>query len=254
MTTRKNIKITGVIPARWQSSRFTGKPVVEILGKPLLHWVIERVRQAEMLDGLLVATDDTRIRECALAVGAAVVMTRSNHPSGTDRIAEAVAETDADAVINIQGDEPLIAPALIDEMAATLTAEDGKWDMVTAAEPISDSSDIVNPDIVKVVFNRYGQALYFSRAVIPFDRDTDSRNERLYWRHIGIYGYTHDCLIRFVATRPCLLEQTEKLEQLRALDMGCRIKVLETQDASVGVDRPEDIKKVEELLRKSVML
>ena len=242
--------IIGVIPARWGSTRFPGKILFPILGKPLLQWAVERARQARALDRLLVATDDARIRTAAQAFGAEVVMTSPDHPSGTDRIAEAVRGCAADVVINIQGDEPLIDPALIDELGRTLAA-DHAWDMATAAAPIREARDLAAPSVVKVVRARDGAALYFSRATIPFVRDTAGGVAAgLHWRHIGIYAYRRAFLERLVQEPPCVLEQTEKLEQLRALWLGCRMKVLETNDVGLGVDTPEDVARAEQALRK----
>ncbi|TAN39212.1 MAG: 3-deoxy-manno-octulosonate cytidylyltransferase [Verrucomicrobia bacterium] len=245
--------IIGVIPARWGSTRFPGKSLFPILGKPLLQWVVERARQAESLNRLLVATDDERIRAAAQKFGAEVVMTSPEHPSGTDRIAEAVRGLNADVVINIQGDEPLIDPALINALGQTL-ASDNSWDMATAATPIREERDRVASSVVKVVRARDGRALYFSRATIPFIREKDSGGDaaaNLYWRHIGIYAYRRTFLERLVQEAPCALEQAEKLEQLRALWLGCRMKVLETNDVGLGVDTPDDVPRAEQALRKA---
>jgi 3-deoxy-manno-octulosonate cytidylyltransferase (CMP-KDO synthetase) len=243
-------KIVGVIPSRWGSTRFPGKSLALISGKPMIQWVVERVKQAKMLDAVLVATDDDRIAECVNALNipnVQVAMTRSDHPTGTDRIAEAVHQVEADAIINIQGDEPLIDPKLIDELAAVISS--GEWDMATAATPIVDEEQIHDPSVVKALFNRHGQALYFSRATIPHIREPEGIScAGTYWRHIGIYAYRRDYLLQFVAEPPCALENLEKLEQLRALDMGCRMKVIQTEDFGIGVDVPEDIAKAEALL------
>ncbi len=244
--------IIGVIPARWGSTRFPGKILFPILGKPLLQWVVERARQAQALDRLLVATDDERIRVAAQNFGVEVAMTSPEHPSGTDRIAEAVRGCAADVVINIQGDEPLIDPALIDELGRTLSG-DQRWDMATAAAPIREARDLNAPSVVKVVRAADGAALYFSRATIPFVRDAaeGAAPAGLHWRHIGIYAYRRTFLERLVQEPPCVLEKTEKLEQLRALWLGCRMKVLETNDVGLGVDTPEDVGRAEAALRKS---
>lgn len=244
--------IAGVIPARWGSTRFPGKILAPLAGKPMIQWVVEAVNRAERLDAVIVATDDRRISEAveALAIpGVQVAMTREDHPSGTDRIAEAVQEMDFDALINIQGDEPLIDPGLIDKLADEIGS--GLWDMVTAATPIEEESQINDPAVVKVVFNRAGKALYFSRAAIPYIRDEDSLTPfgQTYWRHIGIYGYRRDYLLKLVAEPPCRLEMMEKLEQLRALDLGCNMKVVQTREFGIGVDTPADIAKAQELIR-----
>ena len=247
------VKIVGVIPARWGSTRFPGKCLTPICGKPLIQWVIERARQARKLEKLIVATDDGRIRNAATELGVEVVMTRSDHPSGTDRIAEALRDVEADVVVNIQGDEPTIDPALIDELAHFL-ATNRDWDMATAAAAIKDTMDVQKASIVKVVWDHDGRALYFSRSAIPHLREKDSGvmgRDPLYWRHIGIYAYRRGFLQKLVTTPPCLLEKVEKLEQLRALYLGCRMKVLRARDVGIGVDTPEDIKKAEAALRKA---
>ncbi len=246
------MKIVGVIPSRWGSTRFPGKSLALISGKPMIQWVVERVKQAKRLDAVIVATDDERIADCvnALAIpGVQVAMTRADHPSGTDRIAEAVEGLSVDAVINVQGDEPLIDPALIDELAGVIAS--GEWDMATAATSIEDEDQITDPSVVKALFNRHGQALYFSRATIPHIREPEGIPAAgIYWRHIGIYAYRRDYLLKLVREPVCTLEDLEKLEQLRALDMGCRMKVIKTQDFGIGVDTPEDIAKAEALLGK----
>jgi 3-deoxy-manno-octulosonate cytidylyltransferase (CMP-KDO synthetase) len=243
------MKVIGVIPARYGSTRLPGKSLVELCGKPLVQWVYERASQAKRLERVLIATDDERIARAAEAFGAGAVMTRADHPSGTDRIAEAVASFDTDAVINIQGDEPLISPDLIDELAEVITGA-GDWDMATAACPIEHVDDVLNPAVVKVVTAEDGRALYFSRATIPHVRDReDAPAGPLHWRHIGIYAYRKDFLARMVAAPPCPLELAEKLEQLRALFLGARMKVICTSAAGLGVDTPEDVAKAEAALR-----
>ena len=243
-------RIVGVIPARWGSTRFPGKALAPIAGRPLVVRVWERACQAKRLDAVVVATDDDRIREAIEAVGGEVAMTRPDHPSGTDRVAEAARAAGARVVVNIQGDEPLIDPALIDAVAGAL-AEDESWDMATAAAPFGAEEDVTSRDAVKVVRGKDGQALYFSRAPIPCERDAATPNPLHFWRHIGIYGYRRDVLDRLVATPPCELEQIEKLEQLRALYLGCRIRVLETSQAGVGVDTPADVARAEAALREA---
>ncbi|QBG47192.1 3-deoxy-manno-octulosonate cytidylyltransferase [Verrucomicrobia bacterium S94] len=245
-------KIVGVIPSRWGSTRFPGKSLALISGKPMIQWVVERVKQAEKLDAIIVATDDQRIADCVRSLHipeVTVAMTRPDHPSGTDRIAEAVESLEIDAVINVQGDEPLIDPKLIDELAEVIISN--QWDMATAATPITDKAQITDPSVVKALFNRHGQALYFSRAVVPHIREpNESPAHGIYWRHIGIYAYRREYLLKLVSEPPCELENLEKLEQLRALDMGCRMKVIKTEDFGIGVDVPEDIPKAEALLTR----
>jgi 3-deoxy-manno-octulosonate cytidylyltransferase (CMP-KDO synthetase) len=244
-------KVAAVIPSRWGSTRFPGKSLAMIAGKPMIQWVVERVVQAERLQAVMVATDDERIADCVRSLeipGVLVAMTRPDHPSGTDRIAEAAAELDVEAIVNVQGDEPLIDPGLIDRLAEVILTRE--WDMATAATPITDEAQITDPSIVKAVFNRNGRALYFSRAPIPFIRDREGPvPAKTYWRHIGIYAYRREYLLRLVSEPPCRFENLEKLEQLRALDMGCRMKVIETEDFGIGVDTPEDVAEAERLLR-----
>jgi 3-deoxy-manno-octulosonate cytidylyltransferase (CMP-KDO synthetase) len=211
--------------------------------------VYERTRLARRLDGVLIATDDARIADAARGFGARAVMTRPDHPSGTDRIAEAVRGTQADVIVNVQGDEPLVDPGLIDRITAELLAGPG-WDMATAASPISSAADLENPAVVKVVWGSDHQALYFSRFAIPYVRDADGPPSP-HWRHIGLYGYRRSFLERLVAAPPCDLELAEKLEQLRALHLGCRMKVLETRDAGLGVDTPADAARAEAAIRRA---
>ncbi len=242
--------VAGVIPARWGSTRLPGKSLTPLCGKPLIRWVMEAVNRAERLDAVVVATDDERIRDVVQSVGGTAVMTRVDHPSGTDRVAEAVACLDADVVINIQGDEPLIDPAVIDGLAALMLG-DPAWDMATAATPIVRPEELSNPSVVKVVFDAAHRALYFSRSAIPFVRDEDDGGAQgLHWRHLGIYAYRRAFLERLVSTPVCALERAEKLEQLRALHIGARMAVMETDDEGMGVDTPEDVQYVEALLRE----
>ncbi len=242
--------IIGVIPARYASTRLPGKSLVEIADKPLILHVLDRVRMARRLDSVLVATDDDRIREVVEGAGGTAVMTRADHPSGTDRVAEAVGTTDAGVIINIQGDEPLVDPDLIDRLAGVMIENPG-WDMGTAAVPITDLDDLHAPSVVKVVTGAEGQALYFSRAPIPYARNGFPLDpSAIYKRHIGIYAYRRAFLDRIVASPPTVLEETEKLEQLRALALGARMVVIETDDIGIGVDTPEDVAKVEKLLQQ----
>ena len=245
----KRERVVGVIPARWASTRLPGQALVSLCGKPLIQWVMERVRLADRLDEVLVATDDERIRAVVVALGGTAVMTRVDHPSGTDRVAEAVAGRDAGIVINIQGDEPLIDPGLINGLVEVmLKARD--WDMATAATPVLTADELGKPSVVKVVSGEQGQALYFSRSVIPYVRDLAPAG-LVHWRHVGIYAYRRAFLDRLVATPPCGLELAEKLEQLRALHLGARIKVVETQEIGLGVDTPEDVVLAEAALRRA---
>jgi 3-deoxy-manno-octulosonate cytidylyltransferase (CMP-KDO synthetase) len=248
----------GIIPARWASTRFPGKALHHIAGKPLLQHVWERCRCAKKLDHLIVATDDVRIAEAAFGWGAEVAMTSANHSSGTDRIAEVAAKAKRFAhVVNIQGDEPMIEPQLIDRLVRELQ-RDRNLEMITAAHPFADQREAESPHQVKVVLNLKGDALYFSRALVPSTRSggLQSANQRgrfvsppsLYLRHQGIYGYTRDLLLRFVRWKTSPLERAESLEQLRALENGVRIKVVMTESGSAGVDTPEDARRMERLM------
>ena len=237
-------KVAVVIPARFGSTRFPGKPLFKIAGKPLIQHVWERCGKARGITAVIVATDDMRIAEAAFGFGAEVSMTSPKHRSGTDRCAEVAKRLHGFThIINVQGDEPLIDPALISRLAKTLTA-DKAIDMITAANAFGSDEDAGNPNAVKVVLDRAGNALYFSRSVIPFARDGSPR----YLRHQGIYGYSAKFLLQFVKWKPGALEQCEQLEQLRALENGARIRVLLTKSASLGVDAPEDAALVEKLL------
>ena len=244
------MRIVGVIPSRWGSTRFPGKSLHPILGKPLVTWVVAATRRAKLLQEVIVATDDPRIVAAVARTGARAVMTRPDHPSGTDRVAEAAQPADDDIVVNIQGDEPLIAPALIDALAQSLLSHP-HWSMATAAAPIATRRDLDARSVVKVIADREGTALYFSRLPIPCTRDNEpDLSSGLYRRHIGIYAYRGGFLKRLVREPPCALEKAESLEQLRALHIGGRIGVIDTDHAGVGVDTPEDVGYVEEALRK----
>lgn len=244
------MKTVGVIPARWGSTRLPGKSLIDICGKPLIQWVVEAVRRAEKLDDILVATDDERIARVVKQLGENAVMTSGNHTTGTDRIAEAIQDIDAEIVVNIQGDEPLIEPGLIDSLADLMQGDDS-LDMATAAVPIDDEAELSNPSVVKVVWGDGHRAMYFSRSVIPFVRDALDES-RVHWRHLGIYAYRRKFLEKLVKTAPCLLEKAEKLEQLRALSIGARMVVVETDSVGMGVDTPEDVNIVEMILRNRV--
>jgi len=239
-------KTVGIIPARWGSTRFPGKPLHLIAGKPLLQHVWERCRDAKKLDRVIVATDDFRIAEAAFAWGAEVAMTSARHLSGTDRIAEVAAKAKQFAhIINIQGDEPLIDPKLIDRLVRALQ-RNRKLEMITAAHPFADPREAESPHQVKVVVNRRNEALSFSRRPTPLAPAATTPAPQ--FRHQGIYGYTRDLLLRFVRWKMAALERAESLEQLRALENGVRIKVVMTDSGSPGVDTPEDARRIERLM------
>ena len=243
------MKILGIIPSRFGSSRFPGKPLAMLAGKPLVAWVVEAVKKAASLNEVLVATDDERIVRAVEEHGGKAVMTPSELPSGTDRIACAAGDfADDDILVNIQGDEPLIDPALIDGLVAKLRDNPG-FSMATAVTPIKTLADYNAKTVVKVVLDQDDSALYFSRAAIPCDRDREpDLASGLYVRHLGIYAYRGGFLKRYIREPQCALEKTEKLEQLRALYMGAKIAVVRTEDDGVGVDTPEDAVRVEQLL------
>ena len=243
------MKIVGIIPARYASTRFPGKPLAPIAGKPLLQHVVERCKSARSLSEVIVATDDPRIAGVAKQF-CRVEMTRPDHPSGSDRIAEVAARSTCDAVVNIQGDEPLIDPAVIDAVAGALENSE----MSTAAARIKDPDEFENPNVVKVVVNTEGRALYFSRRTIPYLREaaSGSVSEQLaafpFLKHLGIYGYRRATLLRLVQFPVSPLESAEKLEQLRALEHGIQIAVVTVDYDGAGVDVPEDVARVERLL------
>lgn len=246
------MRIAGIIPARYASTRFPGKPLALIAGKPLIQHVVERCRLARGLAEIVVATDDDRIARKA-GEFCRVEMTAPGHPSGSDRVAEAAGRLDCDGVVNIQGDEPLIDPAVIDAVAGALA----ETEMSTAAAPIRSLEEYDNPNIVKVVVNAAGRALYFSRRTIPYLREaaSGSLSEQLaafpFLKHLGIYGYRRETLLRLVRFPVALLEAAEKLEQLRALENGIELAVVRVQSDSIGVDVPSDVERVERLLGKS---
>ena len=234
------MKTLGIIPSRYGSSRFPGKPLHLLCGKPLVAWVVEAVKKAKTLDDVIVEAHAGR-----------AVMTPSELPSGTDRIACAAGDfADDDILVNIQGDEPLISPDLIDALVGRMK-EGTKWDMATAVTPIKSQDDLNAKTVVKVVLDRDDGALYFSRAPIPCDRDhVPDIASGLWVRHLGIYAYRGAFLRKYISEPPCDLEKTEKLEQLRALWMGAKIAVIRTDDEGVGVDTPEDAVRIEAILKE----
>jgi len=297
---------TIILPARYHSTRFPGKPLAIIAGKPLIEWVYRRAGEVGGVSQVLVATDHDDIASVVKGFGGDVVMTSADHATGTDRVAAVARELDSEIIVNLQGDEPLFPPALVEEMIAVL---DGPWvapngqesvaggvvptnaqpvlegprilpvpgrgspnsphvladaalgagarlappatEIVTACHPITDPEEISNPNYVKVVMDREGRAMYFSRSVIPAVRD---EQETCYYRHIGIYVFKKESLIKFAELAPTPLEKTESLEQLRALENGMTIQLVETGYRTVGVDVPEDIKTVEKALSASYSL
>ena len=234
-------KILGVIPARFASTRFPGKALAPLAGKPLVQHVFERASLARYLSGVVIATDDEKIAAAARAFGAPVRMTRADHASGTDRVAEVAASGEAQVIVNIQGDEPLIDPAAID--AAVLAMQETDAPMATLKRQITNRADLQNPNVVKVVTAANGDAIYFSRCPIPFHREATG----VYFQHVGLYVYQRDFLLGYSDLPIGPLESAEKLEQLRALENGYRIRVALTEYESIGVDTPEDLEKVNSL-------
>jgi 3-deoxy-manno-octulosonate cytidylyltransferase (CMP-KDO synthetase) len=232
-----------VIPARYASTRFPGKALVTLKNKPILQHVWEKATQAISLSRVVIATDDPRILDASRAFGAEAILTSTEHLSGTDRVAEAAGQIDCDIVVNIQGDEPLIDPAAINQATEALI-QDPTLAMSTLKRRIHSPEEITNPNVVKVVVNFAGDAIYFSRCPIPFNRGGDAGIEIGYFKHIGLYVYDREFLLQYSSMPVGQLERAESLEQLRALENGHRIRVLETHYDSLGVDTPEDLARV----------
>jgi len=250
-----------IIPARYDSTRFPGKPLYPLKGKPVIQHVYENSKRAGLANDVIVATDSETIFEKVCAFGGKAVMTDKKHLSGTDRIAEVAASMDYDIIVNVQGDEPLIRPEMINDVIATL--DDERASMGTLIKKIEDPGEIVDPNVVKAVFDSEWFALYFSRAPVPFYRDkwknldSISRSSMyssrgLIYKHIGIYSYRRAVLLSLAEMKPTALEKIEKLEQLRALENGIKIKVKETFFETYGIDIPEDIERVEKWLSTSL--
>ena len=236
-----------VIPARYESSRLPGKALADIAGRPMIEHVYRRAAAAKSIASVIVATDDERIHRAVLAFGGTSRMTSRSHQSGTDRIAEIAPALSADLIVNVQGDEPLVEPAMIDEAVAPFS-HDPALMMSTLRRRIEDEAERQNPNVTKVVVDGQGFALYFSRAPIPFVRTGCAPAPA--WRHVGLYVYRRECLLRLAALPPTPMERSEALEQLRALEHGIHIKVVETQFDSVGVDTAEDLARVRAALAR----
>ncbi len=247
------MNITAVIPARFASVRFPGKALAIIDGKPMIQHVYERTARASLVDSVIIATDDERIQQAVSVFGGVCRMTRNDHETGTDRLAEVAGTLSADIIVNVQGDEPLIAPEMIDQAIRPLL-DDPSLRMATLKSRIRCLHDFLSPNVVKVVTDRDSNALYFSRSPLPFFRDKwqDLKDESfasgklLCYKHVGLYVYRRDFLVEFAAMAPTFLETSEKLEQLRALENGVRIRVVETEFESIGVDTPDDLVKARE--------
>ncbi len=243
-------RVVAIIPARYHSNRFKGKPLAEICGKPMIQHVYERAKSVNLLSRVAVATDDERIADCVCSFGGEVVMTSPDHASGTDRLAEAASIMnipEQDVVVNIQGDQPLFSVEVVKQVATPLL-EDPALPMATLIYKIIRPEEIDDPNHVKTVFDRNGKALYFSRASIPFQRDPEKPPPPTYYKHLGFYAYRKGFLLTFVGLPEGEWERFEKLEQLRALEYGYAIKVVLTKHDSIEVDTPEDLKRVEKFL------
>lgn len=247
-TSSPSLSVAVIIPARYASSRFPGKPLALLDGAPMIEHVYRRAAAARATTTTIVATDDERIRRAVEAFGGRVQMTRADHATGTDRLAEVARGLDCDVVVNVQGDEPLLDPRTIDDVVAPLAA-DPSLQMATVRRPI-DASDWHNPNIVKVVVDQQDHALYFSRAALPYARETASGVAEGAHRHIGLYAYRRTFLLTFASLPQTPLERAERLEQLRGLEHGYRIKAVETAFDSIGVDTPEDLERVRALLER----
>ena len=239
------MNVVGVIPARYSSTRFEGKIIADVLGKPMIQHVYERAKEARLLEDVIIAADDDRVINAIKEFGGKVIFTSPDQPTGSDRIAEVVNPLDVRVVVNIQGDEPLIRPKMINDLASALL-EDESIVMATLIKKIDNPEDVSNPNVVKVVVDKDGFALYFSRSPIPYARTSSG----ICYKHIGLYAYTKDFLFTFTNLPALNLESSEALEQLRALEYGYKIKTVETEYDTVGVDTPEDLEKVKAILLK----
>lgn len=254
-----NSTVVAIIPARYASTRLPGKPILDIGGKPMVVRVAERARQVASINRVIIATDDHRIFDIVAAAGEEVMMTSPDHQTGTDRLAEVAAQLDAEIIVNVQGDEPLIEPATIESALKPLLA-DSSIVMSTTSEPIESAADLLNPNVVKVVTDPLGFALYFSRSLIPFPRSAVQVHGSIeaalaaepelfsrYAKHTGMYVYRREFLLSYAKLPATPLEQSELLEQLRALEHGYKIKVVKVAHRSIGVDTPEDLERVRKL-------
>lgn len=242
------MNVIGVIPVRYSSSRFEGKVLADILGKPMLQHVWERAKQAVVLEDIIIACDDERVVNAAQEFGAKAVLTAKAHPSGSDRIIEVINPIDVKVIVNIQADEPLVHPVMIDTVAQALL-DDTKVSMATMMKKIENSDEVNDPNVVKVVVDKNNFALYFSRSAIPYYPADFEVKPAVYYKHIGLYAYTKDFLFIYKNLPVSNLEKIERLEQLRVLEEGYRIKVIETKYETIGVDTPDDLNKVKQYLQ-----
>ena len=245
-----SVKVVAVIPARYASTRLPGKPLVSLAGKPMIQRVYERVKLATRVDRVIVATDDARIVEAVKGFGGEARMTRSDHRTGTERVAEVAAHEEGGVFVNVQGDEPLLDPAAVDAAVASLLEEPAAA-ISTVATPIKTPADIMDPNVVKTVLDFDGNALYFSRAPVPWVRNTAGRIQVRHWKHLGLYVFQRDALLEYPTLPQGELERIEQLEQLRWLENGWKIRVAEVEHDAVSVDVLEDVKRVEKLLEET---
>ncbi|MBL8012539.1 MAG: 3-deoxy-manno-octulosonate cytidylyltransferase [Candidatus Omnitrophica bacterium] len=237
------MKTVGVIPARFQSTRFPGKVLALIHGKPMIELVWRQAQKCEQLDELWIACDHPDVYGAAVGFGAQAVMTSPDHPSGSDRIAEVVGKMSCDLVVNIQGDEPFIQPEVIDRLVAALK-EDSQSSMATVIKEIYSQEDLVNPNVVKVVIDHKQYAMYFSRSSIPYNRNAERPQGLKYFKHLGLYAYRKSFLMEYKDWPKSVLESTEQLEQLRVLEAGYKIRTILTDKESLAVDTPEDLERI----------
>ncbi len=242
-------KVVVVIPARYGATRLPGKPLVQLAGKPMIQRVYERAKLAKTASRVIVATDDDRIREAVEAFGGEARMTRVDHRTGTERVAEVAAHVDGDVFVNVQGDEPLLDPVAVDT-AVNALLEEPRAEVATVATPIKTPGDIMDPNVVKTVLDFDGNALYFSRAPIPWVRDTASKIQVRHLKHLGLYVFQREALLEYPTLPQGELERIEQLEQLRWMENGVKIRVAEVAHDAVSVDVPEDVARVEKLLQK----
>ena len=242
------MRVVGVIPARYASTRLPGKPLVDIMGKPMIQHVYENAARSKTLEQLIVATDDERIMAVVAGFGGRAVLTSRDHNTGTDRVAEVVRGLDVEVVVNIQGDEPFVRPGMIDEVVQPLL-DDPELPMCTSMHEITDTADFDNPNVVKVVIDLAGNALYFSRSLVPYPRKSEGHRA---FEHIGMYAYRKDFLLKYAGLPQTPLEKLESLEQLRVLEHGYRLRVVETRQDYIplSVDTPEDLERARAMARQ----
>ena len=237
------MKTAAIVPARYASTRFPGKPLADLMGKPIIQWVYEACELSGLFHHVIVATDSVLIEKAVRGFGGRVEHTSASHPSGTDRIAEVALKLEADIILNVQGDEPLITKAALSGLLGAFSDDSVK--VASLMTPITEDRDLENPNVVKLVTDSTGNALYFSRFPIPYNRDNTNTT---YMRHIGVYAYRRESLLSFVNLPPSPLEQTEKLEQLRLLENGIPIRMVNTDYQGLGIDSPEDLELVKSLI------